>query len=73
MDANTRDNDKWTPLYRASQQGHPEVAQVLLEHGADVNSRDDSNETTLHLVSREGRLGLVQLLIESKAQVEGGY
>ena len=47
-----RDNNNWTLLYCASQQGYREVAQVLLEHGEDVNPRDDRNKTPLHLVSR---------------------
>ena len=31
----------YTPLHRAAQQGHTEIASLLIGNGADVNSNDD--------------------------------
>ena len=33
-DVNAQNNDGWTALMWASQEGHPEVAQLLIEAGA---------------------------------------
>ena len=32
--------DKWTALVCAALKGHPEVAKVLLDHGAQVDIQD---------------------------------
>ena len=58
----------WTPLHYASQHGHLKVAQLLLEHGADVNSKDDRSVTPLHALSwGSGNLEVAQLLLERGA------
>ena len=64
------------PLPLAAERGNFEVAQMLLQRGADVNFRKYSGETPLHLASiytsRSGegtRLDLVQLLFEYGADV----
>ena len=31
----------WTPLHRASEEGHTDTARVLVERGADLESRDE--------------------------------
>jgi ankyrin repeat protein len=36
-DLNKSDTDKWTPLMFASQEGHANVAQFLVENGAEIN------------------------------------
>ena len=41
-----------TPLHLACLRGEPEIARLLLDHGADVNAKNYQGETPLHLVSR---------------------
>lgn len=43
------------------------VAQLLLEHGADVNVRDDDHNTPLFLAMRHGASNLVRFLLEHGA------
>ena len=38
-----------TPLHLAAQRGYPDMAEVLLDHGADVNAANDDGDTPLHL------------------------
>jgi ankyrin repeat protein len=37
VDVNARDKDNWTSLHWAAFKGRVEVAQVLLDHGANAN------------------------------------
>ena len=46
-----------------------QIAQVLLEHGADVTSRDDTHSTPLHLAASNPDLEIVRLLIKHGADV----
>ena len=42
------DEDLYTPLHRASYNGHTEVMRVLLKHGADPNAPTLEGWTPLH-------------------------
>jgi ankyrin repeat protein len=52
MDVNARRKDGWTTLHWAAFKGRVEVAQVLLDHGANTKFETDEGETALHVVSR---------------------
>ena len=64
-DAIAGDKSKWNHL--ASRSGHVEVAQVLVEHGADPTARDMDGLNPLHLASFHGYVEVVQLLVEHGA------
>ncbi|GLB45326.1 hypothetical protein LshimejAT787_2100860 [Lyophyllum shimeji] len=60
-----------TPLYRAADNGHGEVVQVLLEHGADINAKDIDGKTALHgAAAAWSSLAVVRLLLEKGAIVD---
>ena len=58
-----------SPLYRALEDEHLEVAQLLLKYGADINSQDGSGRTMLHLASRRAKPKLARLLLEHGANI----
>jgi ankyrin repeat protein len=63
-------DEKETPLHVASRRGHVDIAQLLLEHGADVDARDNAELTPLLLASREGHAELGRILLEHGADTE---
>jgi len=57
----------WTPLHYATRYGHLEVAQLLIDNGADVNATKHDHWTPIHLSATNGHLGTVKLLLERGA------
>lgn len=51
---NCRDSDGYTPLHRASYNGHMNVVRVLLQRGADVDARTEDGWQPLHCACRWG-------------------
>lgn len=39
-DIQAEDNDNWTSLLNAAKNGHFDILQLLIEHGADYEHRD---------------------------------
>uniref|UniRef100_A0A2A4JT97 Uncharacterized protein n=1 Tax=Heliothis virescens TaxID=7102 RepID=A0A2A4JT97_HELVI len=67
---NIRDNAGWLPLHEACIHGHVEVANILINSGANVNDRGGSNcdgITPLYDAASNGHLDVVQLLLEKGA------
>jgi ankyrin repeat protein len=56
-----------TPLHLASRQGHMEVGQLLIEHGANAAAWDGNGWTPLHWACYGGHVELARLLIEHGA------
>src|SRR6266702_2549186 len=69
VDVNAQDKNHFTPFLLAALNGRLEIAQVLLDHGANANAENDGGETPLHLVSRgtydseEHRVDITRLLL----------
>ena len=65
-----------TPLQAASRFGHADVAQLLLEHSADVEAQGSFQWTPLILASEGGHVEVVRVLLEhgadTKAQTKNG-
>ena len=66
---NQAKNNECTPLFIAVQQGHAEVAQLLLEHGADVSKAGIDGRTLLFFAAEKGLAAVAQLLLERGADV----
>ena len=49
-----KDQYEYTPLHIAAQQGHVEIVEVLIEHGACVDTLNDSERTPLHTAADYG-------------------
>jgi ankyrin repeat protein len=71
QDVNTRGfNKKETPLHVASRRGHVEVAQLLLELGADAEAQDHDRSTPLLLASKDGLAEVTRVLLGHGADIE---
>jgi uncharacterized protein len=72
-------SDGWTPLHLAAFFGHADLANALLDRGADPNalSTNAMRNTPLHAAAAGGKTELVQLLLQngadSNARQEGGF
>ena len=62
-------NDGFTALMLAAQGGHEAVAQLLLQHGADVAAAFNDGSTALMLAAQGGHEAVAQLLLQHGADV----
>ncbi len=58
-----------TPLLRAALHGHTGVAEILLEHGAEIAARDRHGETPLHVACARGNAATARLLLERGSDI----
>ena len=58
-----------TALGHAAKHGHNEIAELLIENGADVSAKDESGGTPLHLAALMGHKEIAELLIAKGADV----
>ncbi|TGZ79267.1 ankyrin [Ascodesmis nigricans] len=58
-----------SPLYAAAEEGHKEVAQLLIQEGTDVNAQGGGYGNALQAAAYKGHETVVQLLIQERADV----
>ena len=63
-DLNKKDQDGFTLLFWAGNEGHLEVMRLLLEHGADPNGNSEEGFFPLRNAAAEGELPQLELLLE---------
>lgn len=67
-----RDSDGSTPLHCAAWKGHPEVAALLLDFGADIhanNNNDHWGDTPLHAAAHGNQRAVAEILIARGADI----
>jgi ankyrin repeat protein len=57
----------WTPLNTAANNGHIDVMKLLLENGADVTVANQNGWTPLNSAAGNGHFNVVMLLLEKGA------
>ena len=63
------DKDRSTPLHDAAYNGHVEIANLLLQNGAELNARRDNGDTPLHDAADKGHVEITRLLLQNGAEV----
>ncbi|KAF7692883.1 ankyrin repeat domain-containing protein 49 [Silurus meridionalis] len=66
---NCYDDDGYTPLHRASYNGHAPVVSFLLDSGADLHARTVDGWTPLHSASCWGHAAIVSCLLRRGSEV----
>ena len=60
----------WTPLHWCAYGGHLEVAEMLVQYGANVNLQDASKATPLHLAAAKGHTDMASFLLDKGARTD---
>ena len=67
-----KDSNSWTPFLWSCYIGNTEIAEILLENGADVNVRGLHHCTGLVWAAGKSNVSLVRLLLDHGAKVDTG-
>jgi ankyrin repeat protein len=59
----------YTDLHFASEHGHFQNVEFLIEKGAEIDAKDKSEKTALHLASEKGYFEVVKSLVEKEADI----
>jgi ankyrin repeat protein len=62
--------DDWTSLMYAAYNGHEEIADILIENGAQIDARNAGDGTPLMLAAGSGRRRIVEKLLDAGADIE---
>ncbi|KAL8856097.1 MAG: hypothetical protein Q9178_007292 [Gyalolechia marmorata] len=65
----THQNFGTTPLHIAAGQGHTDVVELLLKHGADLDATDDDGHKAFFRAVREGHAKVIKVLLEHGSKV----
>ena len=57
-----------SPVYKAAQEGHKDIFQLLIDGGAHINMAGKYGWTPLHMASKRGKKYVVKLLLDRGAE-----
>jgi len=63
----TAKRDGATALFIAAQEGHPDLVNLLINHGADLDLSDEDGISPLYIASYQGHLAIVKILLDAGA------
>ncbi|KAF1780825.1 Ankyrin repeat-containing domain [Phytophthora cactorum] len=67
------DNKGWTPLVSAAQEGHTDVAAILLKAGAVIDIQRRSGATAHSIATEKGHLSVVGLFLEGWTPLRNAF
>lgn len=70
IDINEPNDEGFTPLIMASQEGHHRIVAMLLENGARLSSTSDDKATALMMSAQNGHVIITKLLVDAGAELE---
>lgn len=69
VEVNARSNNGDTPLHVAANEGHKDVAELLLANNADVKAKSNGGYTPLYFAAFNGSEDVAELLLANHADV----
>ena len=69
IELNHRADDNKTALLCAVEENHTDIAQLLIDAGADMDTKDNEGRSPLHYACIDGALDIVKMLVEAGAGV----
>ena len=69
-DINAKDNQGFSPLIYAAQQGHLPLVDLLVLRGADLNLANNYGATSLSMAAQDGLLEVVKLLVKKGSNID---
>ncbi|KAM9498683.1 uncharacterized protein ACWYII_001994 isoform 2-T2 [Salvelinus alpinus] len=67
--ANARDEDQYTALHCAAQNGDEAITRLLLDRGASINETDAQGRTPAHIACQHGQENVVRVLLSRGADI----
>ncbi|XP_032431965.1 receptor-interacting serine/threonine-protein kinase 4 [Xiphophorus hellerii] len=67
---NAKDEDQYTPLHWAAQNGDEAMTRLLLDRGATINETDGQGRTPAHVACQHGQENVIRVLLSRNADVQ---